>query len=104
MKRNVNLKHEEKRRLQKGKDVVVDQEDAVEVTEQQPQPQPTSVNSSSTWLTDECFKALFEDPEFEVDTNTREYSLLNPSTSDLMTLIDPMDFLQKQRRTAVEEE
>ncbi|GJJ10426.1 hypothetical protein Clacol_004652 [Clathrus columnatus] len=83
------LKREEKRRRQKGKDVAVDQEDAAEPTEQQQQPQPTS----STLLTDERFKALFEDPEFEVDTNTREYSLLNPSTSDL-----------KRRRTAVEEE
>lgn len=36
-------------------------------------------------LTDERFKALFEDPEFEVDTQSREYSLLNPSTTDLVS-------------------
>ncbi|KAF8589127.1 WD repeat-containing protein [Ramaria rubella] len=44
-------------------------------------------------LNDDRFKALFEDPAFEVDTSTREYSLLNPSTVN-----------SKHRRTAVEEE
>lgn len=41
----------------------------------------------SSLLTDERFKALFEDPEFEVDPNSREYNLLNPSTADLVWLI-----------------
>ncbi|KAA1476578.1 hypothetical protein DENSPDRAFT_867342 [Dentipellis sp. KUC8613] len=31
-------------------------------------------------LTDPRFKALFEDPEFAVDENSREFALLNPST------------------------
>lgn len=57
------------------------------ITETMTAEQPASL------LTDERFKALFEDPEFEVDTQSREYSLLNPSTAEL-----------KRRRTAVEEE
>ncbi|KAI0065239.1 hypothetical protein BV25DRAFT_1822387 [Artomyces pyxidatus] len=32
-------------------------------------------------LSDPRFKALFEDPEFEVDETTREFALLNPSTA-----------------------
>ncbi|KAG0698718.1 WD40-repeat-containing domain protein [Suillus ampliporus] len=47
-----------------------------------------------TLLNDPRFKDLFENPEFAVDENTREYALLHPSSS-----------AQKQRgKTAVEEE
>ncbi|KAJ3732603.1 NUC153 and WD40 repeat-containing nucleolar rRNA processing-related protein [Lentinula guzmanii] len=38
---------------------------------------PTSV------LTDPRFSKVFEDPEFEVDVNSREYALLNPSSSSV---------------------
>ncbi|KDQ60208.1 hypothetical protein JAAARDRAFT_126225 [Jaapia argillacea MUCL 33604] len=33
-----------------------------------------------TLLTDDRFKALFEDPDYQVDETTREFALLNPST------------------------
>jgi ribosome biogenesis protein ENP2 len=56
---------------------------------------------------DSRFSALFEDPEFEVDENSREFGLLNPSTAAQATRrrqdSDEDDELG-QRRTAVEEE
>ncbi|KAG1731595.1 WD40-repeat-containing domain protein [Suillus paluster] len=51
-----------------------------------------------TLLNDPRFKDLFQNPEFAVDENTREYALLHPSSSSQ---------IQKQRargKTAVEEE
>lgn len=39
--------------------------------------------SSSSLLTDERFKQLFTNPDFQVDTTSEEYSLLNPVISQL---------------------
>ncbi|CAK9816022.1 Nucleolar protein 10 [Anthophora plagiata] len=39
--------------------------------------------SSSNLLTDERFKQLFTNPDFEVDKNSQEYTLLNPVISQL---------------------
>ncbi|XP_054011810.1 nucleolar protein 10 [Hylaeus anthracinus] len=39
--------------------------------------------SSSNLLKDERFKALFSNPDFQVDKNSEEYSLLNPVISQL---------------------
>jgi ribosome biogenesis protein ENP2 len=39
------------------------------------------VKQKTNLLSDARFSALFEDPEFEVDEETREYALLNPSTA-----------------------
>jgi ribosome biogenesis protein ENP2 len=39
---------------------------------------PTA-KQKTTLLSDSRFAALFEDPDFEVDEDTREYALLNPS-------------------------
>ena len=41
----------------------------------------TAKGEAANLLTDPRFKALFEDPEFEVDTQSREFALLNPSTA-----------------------
>ena len=38
------------------------------------------VNQKPSLLSDARFTALFEDPEFEVDEESREYALLNPSS------------------------
>ncbi|KFH46400.1 Ribosome biogenesis protein-like protein [Hapsidospora chrysogenum ATCC 11550] len=38
------------------------------------------VDTNAGILGDERFKALFEDPEFQVDENSREFQALNPST------------------------
>lgn len=48
----------------------------------------TNVNNkkkqtSSNLLKDERFKALFSNPDFQVDKNTEEYALLNPVVSQL---------------------
>ncbi|KIJ39068.1 hypothetical protein M422DRAFT_32912, partial [Sphaerobolus stellatus SS14] len=74
-------KKEEKRRRLKGKEAATEETEGVEKKDQ------------PNVLIDDRFKALFEDPEFEVDTTTREYGLLNPSTA-----------AQKHRKTVVEEE
>ena len=39
--------------------------------------------NSSTLLTDERFKQLFTNPDFQVDKNSAEYTLLNPVISQL---------------------
>ncbi|KAG8227062.1 hypothetical protein J437_LFUL013246 [Ladona fulva] len=52
------------------------------------------VKSGSTLLHDERFKALFENPDFEVDKNAEEYRLLNPVVSKL----------DKQRKKQLEKE
>jgi ribosome biogenesis protein ENP2 len=40
-----------------------------------------AVKQKTTLLSDSRFAALFEDPEFEVDEESREYALLNPSAA-----------------------
>lgn len=40
-------------------------------------------SSSSSLLKDERFKALFNNPDFQVDMNSEEYALLNPVVSQL---------------------
>jgi ribosome biogenesis protein ENP2 len=40
-----------------------------------------AVKQKTNLLSDPRFAALFEDPDFEVDDETREYALLNPSTA-----------------------
>ena len=40
-------------------------------------------NISSNLLTDERFKQLFTNPDFQVDKNSAEYTLLNPVISQL---------------------
>lgn len=39
--------------------------------------------ASSNLLKDERFKALFSNPEFQIDRNSEEYALLNPVISQL---------------------
>ena len=52
----------------------VDHESAGEDEGENDQPE------KATLLNDPRFKALFENPEFQVDETSREYALLNPST------------------------
>ena len=53
-------------------------------------------------LNDPRFKALFENPDFQVDETTREYALLNPS---VVAQRQAAGVTQKGRtKTAVEEE
>jgi ribosome biogenesis protein ENP2 len=41
--------------------------------------EPPAVEQKANLLSDARFAALFEDPEFEVDEESREYALVNPS-------------------------
>jgi ribosome biogenesis protein ENP2 len=41
---------------------------------------PPAVKEKTSVLSDARFAALFEDPDFEVDEESREYALLNPSS------------------------
>lgn len=52
-------------------------------------------------LNDPRFAAVFEDPEFEVDQNTREFALLNPSA---VAQRQTRETGRTRRKTAVEEE
>ncbi|KZS97167.1 WD40 repeat-like protein [Sistotremastrum niveocremeum HHB9708] len=52
----------------------------------------TPAKEKANLLNDSRFKAMFENPEFQVDESSREFGLLNPST------------VASKRKTAVEEE
>lgn len=65
------LKKEERRKRHKGKDVATGENGEDGAGQEKP-----------NLLNDDRFKAIFEDPAFEVDTSTREYTLLNPSSAD----------------------
>ena len=43
--------------------------------------EPPAVEQKTSLLSDARFAALFEDPEFEVDEESREYALVNPSAA-----------------------
>ncbi|KDN43789.1 hypothetical protein K437DRAFT_257371 [Tilletiaria anomala UBC 951] len=63
--------------------------------------------ASANLLDDARFKALFTNPEFQVDTTSREYALLNPSTVAREAFnLDRAGDAEKvpRKRTAVEEE
>ena len=68
------LKKAERRKRHKGKDVATGE-----------RPDDDTEKETPNLLNDERFKALFEDPAFEVDTTTREYGLLNPSSADMVS-------------------
>ncbi|ORX33872.1 WD40-repeat-containing domain protein [Kockovaella imperatae] len=53
-----------------------------------------TARSGETLLSDPRFKDLFEDPDFEVDEESREFALLNPATANK----------NAARKTAVEDE
>ncbi|PFH47091.1 hypothetical protein AMATHDRAFT_68460 [Amanita thiersii Skay4041] len=79
---------EKKKRRQAEKDVAsmdVDQEESGEEGD---------VPSTKTILNDPRFKAVFENPDYAIDENSREYALLNPSTVAQ----------RRSGKTAVEEE
>lgn len=64
-------KQEERRKEKAGKE-----SEAMDVDESQPS---TSKASKANILNDERFKAVFENPDFQVDESSREFALLNPS-------------------------
>ena len=69
----------------------------------------TAAAQGATLLKDDRFKALFSNPDFQVDKESEEYSLLNPVVSQLdktraKKLREVVEKEEKRTRTAVEEE
>lgn len=62
----------------------------------------SSSKAKSSLLSDSRFSELFTNPDFQIDTKSREYALLNPSSA--VTSGAPSTSSQQRRRTAVEEE
>ncbi|KAF9266503.1 WD40 repeat-like protein [Marasmius fiardii PR-910] len=75
LKEEERVWRKEERKRQKDAQKAVDVNDAVDAMEVDA---PTS--QSASLLTDPRFSKIFEDSEFEVDVNSREYALLNPSS------------------------
>lgn len=92
---------EERRRKKQGlpmesetPDLDVEMED-VENPEASASSSTADAKASKSLLNDSRFSAVFEDPDFEVDTTSKEYALLNPSS---------IGGHQNRGKTAVEEE
>ncbi|KAI0634852.1 WD40-repeat-containing domain protein [Trametes polyzona] len=88
----------EERRAKKAKQPQGDAENAMEVDEQE---EAGTAGEKPTLLSDPRFAAVFQDPEFEVDENTREYALLNPSA---VAQRQNREVGRGRTKTAVEEE
>lgn len=94
-KEEERAKKKQARKLSKAHEA----EEAMEVDEEEEKGTETD---APNLLNDPRFKALFENPEFQVDENTREFALLNPST---VARRQGAGVPQKGRtKTAVEEE
>ena len=57
-------------------------------------------------ISDPRFKALFEDPEFEVDETSREFALMNPSVvaKRMERQVQEVDHRNRKTKTVVEDE
>lgn len=67
---------EQKREERKHKKTAEDNTAAMDVDEEEP-----SSKHKTSLLSDSRFAALFDDPDFQVDEQSREYALLNPSAA-----------------------
>lgn len=54
-------------------------DEAMEVDGEEPAVKNVKDNTKANVLSDPRFKELFENPEFQVDENSREFALLNPA-------------------------
>lgn len=86
-----NIEREKKKQRRKADDENVDDVD-IEM-------KGVGAKESTTGrlLQDPRFKAVFEDPEFEIDETSREFALLHPSQADATSK-------RKRTKTAVDEE
>lgn len=74
-------KRQEKKAARKAHVAAEGEVDAMEVDEDKDgDAGDKKASTKSSLLNDPRFKALFENPEFEVDEESREYALLNPSS------------------------
>ncbi|KAG6334909.1 hypothetical protein ID866_4180 [Astraeus odoratus] len=83
---------EEKKRTKKAREAAEGMGDSMVIDEEALDEVPV------TLLSDPRFKELFENPEFSVDENSREYALLNPSA------VAQRSTVPGSSKTAVEEE
>ncbi|KAH9849616.1 hypothetical protein C2E23DRAFT_737083 [Lenzites betulinus] len=80
------------------------EEDVMEVDgeqEEEEEAEEVPKQGAAGLLSDPRFAAVFQDPEYEVDQNTREYALLNPSS---VAQRQTRDSGKPRAKTAVEEE
>ena len=71
-------KREERKKSRKAqKEVASTEQHEMEIEEEEGNPKTIG---KSSLLKDDRFKALFENPDFQVDQASREFALLNPST------------------------
>ena len=99
-KEEERAKKKQARKLAKQAEV----DNAMEVDEEEAEGEgeKESEKDAPNLLNDPRFKALFENPDFQVDETTREYALLNPS---VVAQRQAAGVTQKGRtKTAVEEE
>ncbi|KAI0360465.1 hypothetical protein OH77DRAFT_1586069 [Trametes cingulata] len=89
----------EERRAKRAQAATADAEDAMEVDEERPV--EADAGEKPSLLSDPRFAVVFQDPEFEVDENTREYALLNPSA---VAQRQNREVGRGRTKTAVEEE
>ncbi|TCD67792.1 hypothetical protein EIP91_011920 [Steccherinum ochraceum] len=83
-----------------GMDVDQEGEDEEDEEEDEKKAKP----GKTSLLSDPRFKALFENPEFEVDEDTREYALLHPSSVVAKQNARNASGSKGRTKTAVEEE
>ncbi|KAI0084720.1 WD40-repeat-containing domain protein [Irpex rosettiformis] len=94
----------EKKRAERKKTKTVIAEDEMDVDDEEGDEGGKEVKGAASLLSDPRFKDLFENPEFEVDQQSREFALLNPSTvAQRQNQIDATGRRGKTK-TAVEEE
>ncbi|KAF8662361.1 hypothetical protein AX16_001166 [Volvariella volvacea WC 439] len=102
-KREERKREREKRRKEGEGGVEEDEEegDEMDVDEEDEE----EAQEGTNLLNDPRFKKVFEDPEFEVDENSREFALLNPSTVAQRQQQElGRDGKVKRAKTAVEDE
>ncbi|KAL4254367.1 WD repeat NOL10/ENP2 family protein [Abortiporus biennis] len=94
----------EKKRAARKATKAAEKTDDVEKMDVDEEEEKEAESEKPNLLNDPRFKALFENPEFQVDETTREFALLNPSTAAQRYNKRDDSSRQGRTKTAVEEE
>ncbi|KAK7436516.1 Small ribosomal subunit biogenesis [Stygiomarasmius scandens] len=73
-------RREERKKRKKGQEEREEEEDGDAMDVDEAEAEADAESGAKSLLSDPRFAKVFEDPEFEVDVNSREYALLNPSS------------------------